>query len=164
MSMTSGLQSLQAALAFEKEGYDYYEQAAGRAAHPQTRAAFLLLKDEEKKHADFLLQLHARWSADGKWPGDVTIDMDRDFEMIFKEAAASIDEKVQVGTAEEKALKDAVDLENRGRAMYAGLSEKAETPEEKALYAKLADWEASHAAFVEDHLAYFEDKGLFMDE
>lgn len=164
MSVAEGIKSLQRALEFEKEGHDYYARAVERAAHPMARGIFQLLMDEERRHADHLLNLHGRLSAEGRWPKEVTISMDRDFKRIFAEESAKIDRNVHIATTEGEALRHAVDMENRGRAMYLDLAAKATTPQEKGLYASLADWEHAHATFCEDTLGFFEDKGLFMDE
>lgn len=164
MSITAGLEHLQKALEFEKEGFEFYRDARARTEHPTARSVFDLLMGEEKKHADYLLSLHGTLSAEGKWPEEVTLSMDKDFKMIFREEKEKIDETVNVSTTEQEALRHAVDLEKRGQAMYADLAAKAEDPREKQLFQRLADWERSHAEFAEDYYTYFSDKGLFMDE
>lgn len=164
MSVTTSLEALKKAVEFEREGLKYYGGAAERAGNPATKAIFNMLVEEEEKHERFLTTLKENLKAQDKWPNEITIDLDKDFKMIFKEESARLDSNVVISTEEIEALRFAVKMENKGRAMYHDLSEKATNPDEKALYALLAKWEEGHASYCEDYLNFFQDHGMYTGE
>jgi rubrerythrin len=164
--MTTGasLVALQQALEFEKNGKQYYAEAAEKTKDPQTKALFNMLVDEEQNHLNYLLNLYEYLKANDNWPEKITISMDQDFEQIFAKARLEIDTNVKASTDEMQAMKHAVDMENKGRAMYQNLASKAQDPLEKELYELLADWEKGHAAYCEDYYNYYMDHGMFTEE
>lgn len=164
MPNKSSIAALEKALEFEKAGIDYYSKAAERTKHPNAKSMFLLLVDEEGKHIDYLQNLHKNLSAEGRWPEKITIKLDRDFHLIFKEEAPKIDRNVRISTDELEALDFAANMEKKGRAMYLDLAEKASNPLEKELFTILADWEKGHIEFIDDFYQYFQDTGLRTEE
>jgi rubrerythrin len=164
MSIEDGLKLLERALEFELEGMKFYEKAKSNSGNPFTIAIYDLLFGEEKVHIDYLMTLQEKMTVDGKWPEINSIDIDKDFTLVYKEAMKTLDKTVRISTSETDALSHAVDLENKGRAMYTGLSEKASTPLEKKLYSLLSEWEAAHARFIEKYYNYFQDDGTFTEE
>ena len=115
-------------------------------------------------HAEFLGELFEKLKAGDQWPADMTIEIEKDFKLIFAEESKNIDKNVKVSTDEVEALDFAVKMENRGRAMYLELSEKASDPNEKNFYSILAKWEKGHADYCEDFYNYFQDNGMFTEE
>lgn len=164
MALTSSFEALKKAIEFERGGIDYYKAAAKKAKNPGTRALFGMLVKEEEKHERFLESLRVKLRAEDKWPQGITIDIDVDFKLLFQEESKKIDRNVKVETSEIEALSFALEMENKGRRMYLGLSGKASNDEEKELYKKLADWEEGHVRFVQDFHDYYEDHGMFTGE
>ncbi len=164
MSVVKGIEALKKALEFEESGADYYAMAKEKTRQPQARSIFVLLEEEEKAHIEFLQKMYNKLSAADKWPSQITIDIEKDFKMIFDEAAKNIDSDVKVATDEVEVLSKAIDIERRGRAMYYDLSEKAEDENEKRLYTTLAKWEEGHVALLEDFYNFFSDHGMFTGE
>ena len=80
--------SLERAMEVEWDGHAFYEKAAGQSQHGQTQGIFEMLRDEEKTHAEYLLQVHSLVDDSGKITGAPTITMDKDFKLLFKEASA----------------------------------------------------------------------------
>jgi rubrerythrin len=156
--------SLNRAIEFEREGLKYYSQAIDKSKNPTTQSMFKMLVEEEDKHVSFLANLYDRLKTQDKWPEEITISIDKDFKLIFKEEASRIDANVKVATDELEALEFAIKMENRGMQMYLELCEKATDPNEKQLYALLAEWEKGHAEYCEDFYNYFQDKGMFTEE
>ena len=150
------LKTLEKAMEFEWEGHAFYEKAQGLATNPVTKGVFELLRDEEKKHAEYLLGLHGMVGAEGSWPAEITLAQDKDFKRLFKEEAEKIDEHVNVSTGEMEALRFALDMENKSRDMYLEFKGKASVPQEERLFGLLADWEQAHADYVESFANYFE--------
>jgi len=164
MALTSSFEALKKAIEFERGGIEYYKAAAGKAKNPGTETLFKFLVKEEEKHERFLESLRQKLKAEDRWPAGVTIDLDVDFKLLFQEESKKIDRNVKVSTTEVEALTFALEMENRGRAMYLDLSEKASNPEEKALYKQLADWEEGHVRLIQDFHDYYEDNGMFTEE
>lgn len=164
MGENVSLAALNRAMEFEREGIKYYSQAMEKTQHPTARSIFEMLVEEEKRHIDYLEKLYDRLRAEGNWPDEITINIDKDFKLIFKEAAEDIDTSVGVTTDELEALDFAFNMESKGRAMYLELSGKATNPKEKELYELLARWELGHAGLVEDFYNYYQDRGLFTEE
>lgn len=164
MEENESLKALTRALDFEKEGLKYFTEAKKKTAHPTAISMFSLLVEEETKHLGFITDLYTRLKAEDKWPADVTINIEKDFHLIFRDESAKIDDNIKISTDELKALDFALNMECRGRAMYHELSGKAKDLNEKGFYAILADWENGHAMLIENYYKYFEDKGTFTEE
>ena len=164
MSLDTSLAALQRAVDFEKAGLDYYTKARDKAQHPTTKAIFQFLVEEEDKHMDYLSTLYEVLKAKNIWPEELTISLDKDFKLIFVEESKKIDTNVKVSTDEIEALDFAIEMENKGRAMYLELAEKSSTPPEQKLFAELAAWEFGHASYCESFRDYYQDHGMYTEE
>ena len=160
----SSMDALKRAMDFEREGINYYTKAKERTHHPIGQAIFEMLVEQENKHIDYLSLLYEKLKAEDRWPGEITVKLDKDFKMIFKEAAKKLNTNVKIYTDELEALRFAIDMEKKGQKMYRELSGNATDQLEKDFYATLAEWEKFHAEYVEEHYNYFEDRGLFTEE
>lgn len=157
------MNAIKKALEFERDGFGYYSLARDKAGHLSTKWIFEILAEEEKKHMQYLVSLKDELKETGKWPSEITIKPDVDFKMIFRDAINKIDDNVPVSTSEVEALHHATEMERNGRTMYLELSGKASNSVEEELYKRLADWEESHAEFLDEYYDYFRDHGPFTD-
>jgi erythrin-vacuolar iron transport family protein len=164
MAQSGSLEAIYKALEFEREGEAYYNDSAARVKHPETHSVLKMLAEEELTHVEFLENFVEVLSDSGKLPDKVTIDIERDFKLIFKEASATIDTDAKVSLSETEALDFALKMETKGHTMYLDLSGKATDPKEKELFAFLAGWEEKHAAFIEDYLNFYQDHGMFTED
>ncbi len=164
MKINRDLESLRKAIELEKEGSVYYKKAASIVKSPVTAGLFEMLAADEMKHIEFLQNYFEKLSEEGKWPDVNTVNLDKDFKLIFKEAVAGMDAALKVSTDEVEAMRHALELENKGRAMYEDLSEKASERVEKEMYAALAAWEKGHEEYIENFANYFQENGLFTEE
>ncbi|MEW5945557.1 MAG: ferritin family protein [bacterium] len=160
MTEYSSFDALRKALDFEEEGIKYYTTARERTEHPSARSVFGMLIEQERTHVEYLSLLHERLKAQDKWPREVTVNLEKDFKPLFRDAAGEVDDRVKITTNELEALAFAVEMENRGREMYDQLSGAASDPLEKEFYDISARWEQNHAEFVESFYNYSEDMGL----
>lgn len=151
---------LERALEFEDSGRKYYREAQEKAGNPHVKELFGMLIEEEGKHYSYLRDLFIKLKSNGLWPDESTIDLSRDFKMIFKEAAEKMDENIEYSQNEIESLEYAKELELKGKSMYEDLSIKADSMKEKDLYEKLAQWEQGHADMIDDYLNYFHDHGM----
>ncbi len=153
------------AIEFEQEGKDYYAQAMGKTSHAQARAMFLTLMEQEDNHIQILREIHSKLSKQDRWPDKVTLSLQQlDFKRLFTEAKEKMGNTVTIATDELEVLKLAMELEARGKAMYAEAAAQAEDANEKQLYQRLAVEEGKHYDFIDGYYNYFADKGLRMDE
>ncbi len=153
------------AIEFEQEGKDYYARAMGKTSHAQARAMFLTLMEQEDNHIQILREVHAELGKQGRWPARVTLSLQQlDFKRLFTEAKQKMGDTVTFTTDELEVLKLAMELEARGKAMYADAAAQAKDANEKQLYERLALEEGKHYDFIDGYYNYFADKGLRMDE
>ena len=164
MGKETVLKSLENAVQFERDAYDYYSSALEKTRNPDAKNMFEILIEEEKKHAEYLTFLKNRLESRGELDTESTVDLDRDFKRLFLEQADRIDDNVKVESSEIEALSFAIDMERKGMDMYKDLAEKASTDEEKHMFSRLADWEKGHMEFIQDYYDYFQDHGMFTDE
>jgi rubrerythrin len=157
MTAPGYLKTLEKAMEFEWEGHSFYEKALGKATNPVTKGVFELLRDEEKKHAEYLLGLHGMIGAEGgQWPAEIDLVLDKDFEMLFKKASENLDGHVKISADEREAFQLALDMEIKSRDMYREFKEQAAVPQEEQLFGLLAKWEQGHADYVGNFLKAFE--------
>jgi rubrerythrin len=153
------------AIEFEQEGKDYYAKAMGKTSHGQARAMFRTLMEQEDSHIKILREIHASLSKEGKWPARTTLALQQlDFKRLFTEAKKKMGDTLDIATDELEVLKLAMELEARGKTMYAEAAAQAKDANEKSLYERLAQEEGKHYDFIDSHYAYFVDKGLRMNE
>lgn len=162
---TQQIDILNKAIEFEQEGKDYYARAMGKTSHAQARAMFLTLIEQEDIHIRILREVHSELSKQGRWPARVTLSLQQlDFKRLFTEAKQKMGDTMNFTTDELEVLKLAMELEARGKAMYAEAAAQAEDADEKQLYRRLAVEEGKHYDFIDGYYNYFADKGLRMDE
>ena len=156
---------LNKAIEFEQEGRDYYAQAMGRTSQLQARAMFQTLMEQEDTHIKILQEIHAGLTKAGRWPAKVTLSLQQiDFKRLFTEAKEKMGDTVKIATDELEVLRLAMELEARGKAMYAEAAAQAKDADEKSLYERLAVEEGKHYDFIDEYYNYFADKGLRMGE
>lgn len=160
----TGMDALQRALKFEVEGRKYYLEAMEKTRNPIAKSLFETLAHEEERHMGFISELHAKLDAEGEWPKEATIDVQKDFKLIFAQARIELDKLVDVTTDELQAMTKAVEMESKGEKMYWELAEKADTPQEKNVYTILAQEEIRHREFADQYYHYFADRGLFTQD
>ena len=105
MTTSASLDALQKALDFEKNGKQYYTEAAQKAGDPHTQSLFNMLVDEEQNHLNYLLNLYEYLKANDKWPEKITISLDEDFDQIFARAREKIDTNIKVSIDEMEAMR-----------------------------------------------------------
>lgn len=164
MTNENSLSALKRSMEFERNGRDFYEKAVEKTSSDMARAIFETLMKQEVEHLQYLMQLYDVMKATDKWPSEVTVNIEADFKLIFKEALKTIDTSVKISTDETQALDFAMNMELKGMKMYKELSEKALSPEEKKLYSSLSEWEKGHAEYCENYLNFFQDNGMHTEE
>jgi len=127
------------ALLRERQGQAFYEQVAAQTRSPAVRELFRTLAEEERKHAELLVERGGRRAVE---PGPVPDTLAR--------LVLSRDIRRQLGAAsyEAAAISAAIDMESKAVALYAERAGKSSDPQERGLYQWLADWERGHQRFL----------------
>ena len=66
-ALDSELEAVNIALKFEKEGFDFYRESAGKAESPKEKELFDKLSTEENDHYTILLETHKFLENTGQW-------------------------------------------------------------------------------------------------
>ena len=127
----------------EKRGKSFYELMANQTRSEQAKKIFSIMAEEESAHVDFLAKQYKSFVKDSKFVKP----------LIKAKAAEDIaalviteELKSQISAAgfEAAAISTAIDFESRSVDLYSARAKEASDPEEKELYAWLADWERGH--------------------
>jgi len=142
------------ALATERDGSAFYKDATERTQHKLAGAAFELLSKEELRHVALIEALGRRLKGKG---GPVSADSPnlRKLELGVKTIYEKAGEKKAKGSLDPvAAYEEAVSLEQKISALYAGYIKESESPEARHLFTVLYREEQDHLNLLEDMLAY----------
>lgn len=132
---------LKTAILMEKRGKAFYEKVAEQTASPDVKKIFTLMAQEEQIHVEFLSKQFASYSKDKKFA-----KVQLKFDAGVADAILSGDIKKQISAAsyEAAAISAAIDMETKAIEVYSRQAAEATDPNEKELFAWLADWEKGH--------------------
>lgn len=137
------------AIEFEKNGVHMYLEAAEKTENPLARKLFYSLAIEEIEHISFIEE---RLKADS-----MTGDEEK-IEGKIKAVFHSLEEKeIKEDSDNVEGLEKAMEMERRGKDLYLGLRDEAETEEEKAFFTKLVKEEERHLESLENVYHYLTD-------
>ncbi|SHK28740.1 Rubrerythrin [Anaerobranca californiensis DSM 14826] len=147
------LQTIREAIQNEVEGYEFYKLAAEQSGSEESEKAFMLLAEEELKHANYLKELF-----------DKIKKGDDDFQLAFVEEVPSPDiynwDKVD-GRFTGKAMAVfgiAIQLEKASIDFYQKAMENTKVEQAKELYKTLIKWEKVHLdQFTKEYEKYKEE-------
>ncbi len=139
---------LKKCLLHEKEGLDFYREAARSVGKERTRKAFETLVEEERGH---ILSLFERYRGDDIGSAEAFLAQAPHIESpLLREFETALDRDL----ADRKALEMAMELEQANREEYRKHAAATDDPEAKAVYEKLARDEERHYAVVESEYAH----------
>jgi rubrerythrin len=142
------------ALTTEKDGHEFYQQAAKKTAHKLARAAFELLGKEELRHVALIEGLGHQLSGEGEPPTLETVDrkaLESGLKTIYETAHEEpIEDEMDPATAYAKAI----ELEKRITTLYAEYARTCDDDGAKRLFAVLHKEEEHHLSLLEDMHAY----------
>jgi rubrerythrin len=144
--MNTSLDILKNALLLETRGRAFYQKVAEQAESEAVKKFFTAMAAEEAQHIAILSEQFKAFQAHQHFtPGN--------YETAGSQVASQVlteELKGQMAAAafEAAAVSAAIAMEEKAIAVYAAQKEAASDPEEKALYAWLADWERDHLNFL----------------
>ncbi|MBN1548815.1 MAG: ferritin family protein [Syntrophaceae bacterium] len=145
--------ALNAALEFEEEGKKYYTQKAAAAKDPLTQKLFQTLAEDESRHAERILEIHAAISNSGPWPATV-LSPHRNLEQEMRDFFSSGQTALESKAEPLEGYAFAMEMEKKGIAMYAKQVQEAQDEMEKAFFHALVEEERGHLEAIQNVYYY----------
>ncbi len=149
MKENNSLKILKNAILLEKRGEAFYRKVAEQTENKAVKEFFALMAAEEENHIRILSDQFISFKENRQFkPGNY-------IEKTACDAASEIlnpdlQEKISAAGFESAAIGAAISMEERAVLLYSDQSGKTEDPEERKLYAWLADWERGHLKILLD--------------
>lgn len=144
------------AVAFEREGEEFYRDAAAKASNPLAIRVFAALAVEEVEHRLRLENKLQELREGARWPGDP--GRESSLEQVVKDYFFGLDrERLREeprGSDNVAALDVAMETERRGLVMYDDLLAGSADDEERDLLRSLKEEEVEHLKALENVHAY----------
>ncbi|HMM12588.1 MAG TPA: ferritin family protein [Bacteroidales bacterium] len=137
------LDILKTAILLERRGKAFYTQVARNTKSPAAKRIFEMMAEEEDAHVEFLSRQFSHYEKTQAFlqPENPEHHDDAEVERILTD---QIKQQISAASFEAAAISAAIDFENRAIEVYASRAEESTDPNEKAMYAMLADWERGH--------------------
>ncbi|MGD1995756.1 MAG: ferritin family protein [Anaerolineae bacterium] len=150
--ITAAVNALKIAIQTEREGRQFYREAARKTQDPKGREMFASLAQDELAHERILnerlegLERQGEWQAgaDQEWPA---ADLPSEGIPIFSRERIARD--VRQYTYELSALRMAYLLERDAVTFYTRAAEETDNAVGKAMFEELAEWERNHQRILE---------------
>ena len=146
---------MELAIQTERDGIDFYRNAAEKTADNMARKMFMSLVSDEERHLAVLQKISCE--------EDVCIDdlgnvmPKKRLKTIFSEAGA--DPAADSSKESDAALTVAMEMEKKGYEQYIQAAKDADDPELKRIYGRLAEEEEEHWEILSETLSYLQDTG-----
>ncbi|MGE0086651.1 MAG: ferritin family protein [Desulfococcaceae bacterium] len=143
MKESNSLKILKNAILLEKRGEAFYRKVAEQTDNKAVKEFFTTMAAEEENHIRILSEQFISFRENNHFkPGNY-------IEKTACDTASEIlntdlQKKISASGFESAAIGAAISMEERAVSLYADQAKKAEDPEERKLYAWLADWERGH--------------------
>ncbi len=149
MDSQKAIDILKQAILLEKRGYAFYNKVAEQTQDPDIKNIFTIMANEETVHVRFLSEQFSNYDKNHEFLKVPLPDLANEAitNLVLTE---EIKKKIAVAGFEGAAISAAIDMEKRAIEIYSKQAEIATDPNEKALYAWLADWEKSHLKILSD--------------
>lgn len=142
MAQDQTLEILKKAILLESRGRAFYLKVAEQAGEEAVKQFFEMMADEEKKHVATLSDQYKHYQQNHQFA--VSALDDGSDEVATQVLTERIKGKIAAAGFEAAAVGAAMAMEERAINLYATQAEKADDPQEKALYEWLAEWERGH--------------------
>ena len=167
--MVDVLAILQEALQIEKQGEEFYEQAAVCAGNVLAEKTFRGLAEQERQHLAYFRAYYDRMSETNEWPPMDTVVMaampiPQVARSIFDEAIAEVSAGCQVNEDLKGLYDQAMGFERKSIALYQEQAESATDPERKKFFAFLVDQERGHLRILDRTQEFLTDPASWYTE
>ena len=159
------VEGLRSAMQGERTGHEFYKMAAASTHDPAGKKVFEQLASEELHHLDFLGRHQQSLVETGKLSREAVLGKPGALAGEHPIFSARLKERIGGAHFEMSALAIAVQLELNGINHYRELAARARSPEARALFQQLVEWESGHYdAFVRQQQelqeAYWSEAGF----
>jgi len=139
------LNALEVALNNETRERDFYVKNAERTTNQVGKTMFHHIAEEELEHYERLVQLHERWEKTEKWPETLPLKVRNTIvKDVLKDAVRQVEREPEKDDDDLKAIRTAIDFEEKGSMHYAALRDEVSDLKEKEFFDLLAKIEHEH--------------------
>jgi len=158
MAKKSGLEAFVEAVRLEKQGRDYFLDAASKAKNDSTRKIFQQIAEEEIRHIEIVNDIYHRMKESGTWEeSEIDYTGFKGKKSLFVGIAKSVETTISESDDDVKALDHAMEIEKRGKAYYEKKAAETDVEFEKKFFQALAVEEEGH------YLTFFDAKEFIID-
>ena len=143
MENTKTVEILKTAILMEKRGEALYRTVAEKTSVQGVKDIFSLMAQEEHLHEEFLEKQLREYSKKESL-ADIALPKEADTSVVNMILAKDLRKKISAAGFEAAAISAAIDMENNAIRVYSERAASATDPNEKKLFAWLADWERGH--------------------
>jgi rubrerythrin len=151
------LEALKLALTNEEKERDFYLAHAKRTKDALGRQMFESIAADENEHYTRLVELHKKLSERNKWPEGFSTDIPTRVIDALGRLVKEATDSPESDEDDVKAVKTAIEFEQKGEDSYARLADGAKDKAEKRFFGLLSSMEREHRLSLEDTLEYFTD-------
>jgi rubrerythrin len=152
------LDALEVALGNETKEREFYLANAERIRNPVGKTMFRKIAAEEVEHYRRLKKLHEKWVQHEQWPETVPLTV-RNTEVgnVLSEVIRKMGESAPGDSNDLKAVRIAIDFEQKGAAHYEKLRDMVSDPKEKQFFDLLSKIEHEHYLSLKETEEFFID-------
>ena len=156
---------LSAAIKFEEDGRNLYQECVKKTKHPWGKSLFQSLADDELEHIERLRETFEVLTVPQEYTKDfLPLAAEKQWKNIFEKAKGKIDAVVKATTTDIEALELGIDFEKKGMKYYKKLSEESKHPLEKKFYQVLAQEENRHFLILKDSQELLTDPSSWFEK
>lgn len=153
----SAMETLDFALQMEKEGFEFYQQAAQKVTDPAAKNMLLSLAQDEKRHQQFINQMKEQKLA--KLQGTPLKGVKNVFQQLDEQDRPFADENANLTTV----LQTALDIETKSVDLYYKLASESDDPQQKEFFNTLEEEEIQHEKLIRLTLQYLDKPHLILE-
>jgi rubrerythrin len=159
------LEPLQIALKLEREGKQFFAEAAQRCEGELPRQTFRFLAEEEERHIEHIERFYNSLvdSPDAGLP-DLDEGATKERFQSLRSRLSELQDSLAPSISDKDAYKTAIRFENGAEDLYREQIEKSDNPAVRAFYEWLIREEERHARFLRDCLRFAEDPSGWFKE
>jgi len=152
------LEPLQTALELEKQGKEFFQEAAATTTSKLARQTFEFLAAEEDKHIERIEQFYRSLEETGEDGLPDTEPSDADARLkTFNDTLAVLKDHIKPSTTDVEAYRTAIAFENGAEEFYAKKVAESTNPKVQRFYQWLIDEEEMHSRLLNSCLEFVED-------
>ena len=144
MAESKSVEILKMALLMEHRGKAFYKKVAEQTENEDVKKIFNIMADEEQMHIEFLGKQFSFYQKNNKFDNNFVDAANTDESIVSQILSENIKKQISASGFEAAAISAAIDMENKAIEVYSERAMNAEDPNEKELFAWLANWEKEH--------------------